>query len=87
MATIHHDDDADLSVLEGETLAVVGYGNQGRSQALNLRDSGLSVIVGNIGDASREQAREAEREWLLMPPMKPADRKNFGKRIFAQFRV
>ncbi len=58
MATIYHDTDADLAVLKDTTLAVVGYGNQGRSQALNLRDSGLSVIVGNIGDASREQARE-----------------------------
>ena len=58
MSTIYHDDDADLSVLKDATLAVIGYGNQGRSQALNLRDSGLSVIVGNIGDASREKARE-----------------------------
>jgi ketol-acid reductoisomerase len=57
MATIHHDADADLAVLAGETLAVVGYGNQGRSQALNLRDSGLRVIVGNVPDASAERAR------------------------------
>jgi ketol-acid reductoisomerase len=57
MATIYHDADADLAALAGETIAVVGYGNQGRSQALNLRDSGLRVVVGNIGDASREAAR------------------------------
>jgi len=56
MTTIYHDEDADLGTLAGETIAVVGYGNQGRSQALNLRDSGLRVIVGNIGDASRERA-------------------------------
>ncbi len=56
MAKIYHDADADLAVLEGETLAVVGYGNQGRSQALNLRDSGVSVVVGNIRDASHGQA-------------------------------
>jgi ketol-acid reductoisomerase len=57
MTTIYHDEDADLAALAGATLAVVGYGNQGRSQALNLRDSGLRVIVGNIRDASFEQAR------------------------------
>lgn len=57
MATVYHDADADLSALAGETVAVVGYGNQGRSQALNLRDSGLRVIVGNVGDAARERAK------------------------------
>jgi ketol-acid reductoisomerase len=56
MATVYHDEDADLAALEGETVAVVGYGNQGRSQALNLRDSGLRVIVGNIRDQARERA-------------------------------
>jgi ketol-acid reductoisomerase len=56
--TVYHDEDADLGVLADATIAVIGYGNQGRSQALNLRDSGLRVIVGNIGDAARERARE-----------------------------
>lgn len=54
---IYYDDDADLAELSSKTVAVVGYGNQGRSQALNLRDSGLRVIVGNISDASLERAR------------------------------
>jgi len=58
MATIYHDEDADLGALAGQTLAVIGYGNQGRSQALNLRDSGLSVIIGNVSDASADRARE-----------------------------
>ncbi|MFQ5515198.1 MAG: ketol-acid reductoisomerase [Myxococcota bacterium] len=57
MSQIYHDRDADLGVLGSSTLAIVGYGNQGRSQALNLRDSGLTVIVGNISDASFEKAR------------------------------
>ncbi len=57
--TVYHDADADLSVLSDRTIAVVGYGNQGRAQALNLRDSGVSdVLVGNRADESREQARE-----------------------------
>ena len=58
MATIYYDSDADLAVLEGETIAVIGYGNQGRSQALNLRDSGLDVIVGVRADETRAQAAD-----------------------------
>ena len=57
MTTVYHDQDADLATLAGETIAVIGYGNQGRSQALNLRDSGLRVVVGNIGDAARARAK------------------------------
>lgn len=56
MATIYHDEDADLAVLEGSKIAVVGYGNQGRSWALNLRDSGFDVQVCVRADASRDQA-------------------------------
>jgi ketol-acid reductoisomerase len=58
MAQIYHDDDADLGVLEDQTVALVGYGNQGRSQALNLRDSGVNVIVGNIQDHAGETAKK-----------------------------
>jgi len=58
MTTIYTDNDADLSELEGCSLAIVGYGNQGRSWALNLRDSGLDPQVCVRADASREQAEE-----------------------------
>ena len=44
--TVYNDDDADLGLLAGKTIAVLGYGNQGHAHALNLRDSGLSVVVG-----------------------------------------
>lgn len=54
--TIYYDADADPTVLAGERVAILGYGNQGRAQAQNLRDSGLDVIVGNIDDPCREQA-------------------------------
>ncbi|MBE0584242.1 MAG: ketol-acid reductoisomerase [Desulfofustis sp.] len=52
------DVDADLQVMSGKTLAVIGYGNQGRSQALNMTDSGLNVIIGGQRDATLEQATE-----------------------------
>jgi ketol-acid reductoisomerase len=58
MTTIYHDQDADLSALEGASVAVVGYGNQGRSWALNLRDSGFAVRVCVRADASRDQAAD-----------------------------
>jgi ketol-acid reductoisomerase len=59
MTKIYYESDADLSVLAGQEVAVVGYGNQGRSWALNLRDSGLAVEVFTQADATRDQA-EAE---------------------------
>ncbi len=56
MAKIYHDDDADLGTLKDQTVAVIGYGNQGRSQALNLRDSGIDVVIGNIRDKAKAAA-------------------------------
>jgi len=56
VTTIYHDDDADLACLDGRRVAVVGYGNQGRSWALNLRDSGLDVTACVRNDDTRRQA-------------------------------
>jgi ketol-acid reductoisomerase len=58
MARMYFDEDADLSCLENRVVGYVGFGNQGRSQALNMRDSGVKVIVGTPPDASADQARE-----------------------------
>jgi len=58
MAKIYYDKDADLGVLKDKVIAIVGYGNQGSAQALNMRDSGLNVIVGSIEDSSAERARK-----------------------------
>ena len=58
MARIYHDADADLAILNGKVVAIIGYGNQGRAQALNLRDSGVEVVVGGLADASLAQAKE-----------------------------
>ena len=46
MAKMYYDSDANLAVLEGRTVAVMGYGSQGHAQAQNLHDSGVNVIVG-----------------------------------------
>ena len=45
-ATIYYDNEADLSLLKGKTIAIIGYGSQGHAQAQNLRDSGCTVIIG-----------------------------------------
>jgi hypothetical protein len=51
-----YDDDADLSLLEGKTVAILGYGSQGHAHALNLKDSGVEVVVGLREDSSSVQA-------------------------------
>ena len=59
MAKIYYDKDADLNVLKGKKIAVIGYGIQGRGQSLNLRDSGIDVIVSELsGTANFEQAKK-----------------------------
>jgi ketol-acid reductoisomerase len=79
---IYYDRDADLGVLKGKTIAVIGYGSQGHAQAQNLRDSGLSVVVAevpgspNYGAAvedgfkpvtAKEAAAQAEIIQMLVP--------------------
>ena len=79
---IYYDRDADLGVLKGKTIAVIGYGSQGHAQAQNLRDSGLSVVIAevpgsvNYGAAvedgfkpvtAREAAAQAEIIQMLVP--------------------
>ncbi len=58
MAEVFYDEDIELSLLHQKTIAIIGYGNQGRAQALNLRDNDQTVIVGNVRDTSWEQAEK-----------------------------
>ena len=48
MAKIYYEKDADMSVLSGKTVAIIGYGSQGHAHAMNLRDSGVNVVVGEV---------------------------------------
>src|SRR6478609_10297730 len=62
---IYYDKDGDLSKLEGKTVAILGFGSQGHAHALNLKDSGVDVVVGlREGSASREQAESHGLEVL-----------------------
>ena len=48
MAEIFYDTDADMAALTGKKVAIIGYGSQGHAHALNLRDSGVEVVVGRL---------------------------------------
>ncbi|MEG6565608.1 ketol-acid reductoisomerase [Thermoanaerobacterium saccharolyticum] len=59
MARMYYDEDADLNLLKGKKIAIIGYGSQGHAHALNLKDSGLDVVVGLYeGSKSAERARQ-----------------------------
>jgi ketol-acid reductoisomerase len=53
---MYRSQDADLGLLRGKTVSIIGYGNQGVAWASNLRDSGIGVVVGSIRDSSYDQA-------------------------------
>lgn len=59
MAKMYYDKDADLGLLKGKKIAVIGFGSQGHAHALNLKDSGLDVIVG-LYEASKSKKRAEE---------------------------
>ncbi|HEY5260763.1 MAG TPA: ketol-acid reductoisomerase [Solirubrobacteraceae bacterium] len=69
-----YDDDADLHKLDGKTVAIIGYGSQGHAHALNLKDSGVDVVVGlRSGSASVEKAKAHG-----LKVMEPADAASEG---------
>ena len=72
MATMYYDGDADLKFLEGRTVAVIGYGSQGHAHALNLKDSGVKVMVG-LYPGSKSWA-EAEAAGLRVTSVEQASK-------------
>jgi ketol-acid reductoisomerase len=62
-----YDDDADLGLLDGKTVAIIGYGSQGHAHALNLKDSGVSVVVG-LRSSSPSVARAREHGLDVLEP-------------------
>ena len=70
---MYYDDDADLGLLDCKTVAIIGYGSQGHAHALNLKDSGVDVVVGlRDGSASVGKAREQGLE--VLPIVEAASR-------------
>uniref|UniRef100_UPI002357F8BF NAD(P)-binding domain-containing protein n=1 Tax=Ancrocorticia populi TaxID=2175228 RepID=UPI002357F8BF len=75
MAEIYHDEDANLSIIQSKKVAIIGYGSQGHAHALNLRDSGVDVVVGlRPGSKSIAKAEEAGIKVASVPDsVKDAD--------------
>lgn len=70
MARMYYDADANLDLLAGKTIAIIGYGSQGHAHALNLKDSGMNVIVGLYSGS--KSAAKAEAEGLTVKPVADA---------------
>ena len=68
-----YDDDADLSLLDGKTVAIIGYGSQGHAHALNLKDSGVDVVVG-LRSTSSSVAKAKEHGLEVSDPADAASR-------------
>jgi ketol-acid reductoisomerase len=65
MAKIYYDQDVKKEYLKGKTVAVIGYGNQGRAQALNLHDSGIKVVIGAAPRDKYPDWNNAEKDGLM----------------------
>ena len=71
MAELFYDADADLSIIQGRKVAVIGYGSQGHAHALSLRDSGVDVRVG-LHDGSTSKAKAEEQGLRVVSPAEAA---------------
>ncbi|MCP9944484.1 ketol-acid reductoisomerase [Streptomyces somaliensis] len=71
MAELFYDDDADLSIIQGRKVAVIGYGSQGHAHALSLRDSGVDVRVG-LHEGSTSKAKAEEQGLRVVTPAQAA---------------
>jgi len=65
VAELFYDDDADLSVIQGKKVAIVGYGSQGHAHAQNLRDSGVEVVIA-LKEGSKSKAKAEEEGFTVM---------------------
>src|ERR687891_2429264 len=70
-AEVFYDDDADLSIIQGRKVAVIGYGSQGHAHALSLRDSGVDVRVG-LHEGSKSKAKAEEQGLRVVTPSEAA---------------
>ncbi|EFL17814.1 MULTISPECIES: ketol-acid reductoisomerase [Streptomyces] len=72
MAELFYENDADLSIIQGRKVAVIGYGSQGHAHALSLRDSGVDVVVG-LKEGSSSKAKAEEQGLKVLPVAEAAE--------------
>ena len=72
MATMYYERDCNLALLDGKKVAVIGYGSQGHAHALNLRDSGVDVVVG-LYEGSKSAAKAKEDGFTVMNTAQPVE--------------
>ena len=69
MAKIYYEQDCNISMLNGKTVAVIGYGSQGHAHALNMKESGVNVIIG-LYEGSKSWAKAESRVLLFIQQQK-----------------
>ena len=77
MAKIYYQEDCNLSLLDGKTIAIIGYGSQGHAHALNLKESGCNVIIG-LYEGSKSWAREQKNRDLKCSQLQKLPRKQIS---------
>ena len=89
MAKLYHEQDCDIHNLDGKTVAVIGYGSQGHAHALNLKESGVNVIIG-LYEGSKSWAKaEAQGFEVFTASESPEDSasENSSKTLFFAFSI
>src|SRR3954468_8913036 len=71
MTDIYYDKDADLALIQGKKVAVIGYGSQGHAHALNLRDSGVEVVIG-LKEGSKSRSKAEDQGFRVETPAEAA---------------
>ena len=69
---MYYDSDADLSLIKGKTVAVIGFGSQGHAHAQNLRDSGIDVVVSDLPGRPTASAPPRRASRSSPPPRRPS---------------
>ena len=67
MANIYYDADANLELIQGKRVAVIGYGSQGHAHALNMKDNGCNVVVGLAANSKSREKAEASGLQVMTP--------------------
>ena len=86
MAKIFYQEDCNLSLLEGKTIAIIGYGSQGHAHALNLKDSGCHVIIG-LYEGSKSWDKAVKQGFEVFTAAEAAKQAEYSLRLYRTSRL